>query len=462
MKYEFPKDFKWGSAVWALGTEGALHKGGRAPTVFDEYYRRSPERFFNQIGPDKTLNWYDDYDKYAQLAADISHNSFRTSILWARLIPDGKTVNQEAVEFYRNLFTSFKSRGMELSIVLYWFDMPLLFEEQGGFTSRDVIDPFTYYCEQCFELFDDLVDIWYIYNEPIVDVQIKYVYDTCYPNIIDFKLAQQAIYNMCVAHAKVMEVYKKKDRMGKIGSVMNISQPYSRSSHPADLKAKRNFELLYILSFVDPLYKGEVNQEWVELLKQYDLSPKIYDEDLKLIKENKVEDIMGLNIYFPERIKCKEYSLNLDAPLSFDSFFELYEMPGRQMNKDRGWEIYPRIMYDTLMWIKNDYHNIETRITENGMGVQDEYRFRNDQGQIQDDYRIDYVQSHLMYACQAIQEGANLKGYNMWSFIDLWSPSNQFKNCYGFYEYNLETGESKRKKSADWFKKITEDNGFMK
>lgn len=460
MKYKFPENFKWGSAVWALGTEGCLDKGGRAPTVFDEYYRLSPERFYNQVGPDKTLNWYEDYDKYAQLAADIKHNSFRTSILWARLMPDGKTINQEAVAFYRNLFTSFTKRGMELSIVLYWFDMPLELEKKGGFGNREVVDLFENYCQQCFDLFDDYVDIWYIYNESIVDVQNKYVYDCCYPNMVDFKFAQQVIYNMCVAHAKGMKAYNAKPRNSKIGTVMNVALPYVRSNQPGDIKAKEYFEQLYIRCFMDPIFKGEINPRWIEIVEENNIAPEMLEEDISLIRDNKVEDIMGLNIYFPERIKAKEYIVNPEAPLTFDAFFEPYEMPGRKMNTDRGWEIYPKIMYDTLMWIKNEYGNIETRITENGMGVQEESRFRDESGMIQDEYRIEYVKTHLEWANKAIQEGANLTGYNMWSFIDLWSPSNQFKNCYGFYEYDLETGESRRKKSANWFQKITEDNGF--
>lgn len=460
MKYRFPKDFKWGSAVWALGTEGCLNKGGRVPTVFDEYYRLSPESFYNQVGPDETLNWYEDYDKYAKLAADIKHNSFRTSILWARLMPDGKTVNQEAVAFYRNLFTSFKSRGMELSIVLYWFDMPLYLEEKGGFGSREVVDLFEDYCRQCFDLFDDLVDIWYIYNEAIVDIQMKYVWQGCYPNKIDFKYANQVIYNMCVGHAKGIKAYKEKARSSKIGTVMNVALPYVRSQSKEDLKALEYFEQLYIRCFMDPIFKGVINPRWIEILKKYDVLPVMEESDLKLIKENKVEDIMGLNIYFPERIKAKESPVDPNAPITFDTFYDPYDMPGKKMNKDRGWEIYPKIMYDTLMWIKDEYGNIETRITENGMGVQNESRFRDESGMIQDDYRIEYVKTHLEWAHKAIEEGCNLTGYNMWSFIDLWSPSNQFKNCYGFYEFDLETKESRRKKSADWFEKITEDNGF--
>ena len=459
MKYQFPKNFKWGSAVWAQGTEGAWEIDGKAPTVFDEYYRLEPTRFFDGIGPYETLNWYEDYDKYATLAQEISHNSFRTSILWARLVPDGKTINEEAVIFYRNLFRSFKEKGMELSIVLYWFDMPLLFEEQGGFTNRQIFEPFVYYCQKCFELFDDLVDIFYIYNEPIVDVMFKYDMNMCYPNLLDFNLANRAVYNMILAHAMVVKCFKAGNYSAKIGTVLNHQHVYSRSQHAADLKAAKQYELLHQTCYEDGLLKGEINQEWTGLLRANNVDLIIEEDDLKMIRENTI-NVLGLNIYSPTRIKAKAYALNPEAPLHFDSFYDYYEMHGRMMNSDRGWEIYPKAIYDACMSIKEKYHNPEMLITENGMGIQDEYRYRNHEGQIQDDYRIDYVKAHLKWLHKAISEGANVRGYNMWSFIDLWSPSNQFKNCYGFYEYNLETKESRRKKSADWFKKITEDNGF--
>ncbi|WP_050637504.1 glycoside hydrolase family 1 protein [Candidatus Stoquefichus sp. SB1] len=459
MKYEFPKNFKWGSAVWAQGTEGAFDKDGKAPTVWDEYYRLSPERFYNEVGPSETLNWYEDYERYAQLAKDIGHNSFRTSILWARLLPDGKNVNEKAVEFYTNMFKSFKEKGMELSIVLYWFDMPLLFEKQGGFTKRDVIEPFAYYCQKCFELFDGLVDIWYIYNEPIVDVMFKYQNDMCYPNLLDWNLANNAIYHMVVAHAKVVEVFKNGNYQGKIGSVLNHGHIYARSEHPADLLAKHRVELMMQLSYEEPLLLGKVNEEWLAFVKEYGAQIDVYEEDAQLIADNTIS-VLGLNIYSPERVKCLSYQRNPEAPITFDSFSEPYIMHGRQMNSDRGWEIYPKCLYDTLMLMKEEYGNPEMRITENGMGIQNEYRFRNKEGQIQDDYRIDYVKKHLIWAYKAIQEGVHLVGYNMWSFVDLWSPSNQFKNCYGFYEYDLKSGETKRKKSADWFEYVTKVNGF--
>jgi Beta-glucosidase/6-phospho-beta-glucosidase/beta-galactosidase len=459
MKYEFPKDFKWGSAVWAQGTEGAFDQDGKAPTVWDEYYRLAPTRFFDEVGPSETLNWYHDYEKFSTLAEEIGHNSFRTSILWARLLPDGKNVNQKAVDFYRKLFTSFKEKGMELSIVLYWFDMPLLFEDKGGFTNPEVVDNFVYYAETCFTLFDELVDIWYVYNEPIVDVRNKYVLDSCYPNKLDFAFANQTIYAMCIAHAKVVEIFNSKKRIGRIGTVLNISTAYPRSQNSEDLKASNNYDLLHTKCFLDPIFKGVINDEWLSLLKENGIDIIITAADKELIEKN-VPEILGLNIYYPARIKCLGYARNPKAPLQFESFYDTYEMPGRQMNSDRGWEIYPKAIYDTLIRLKEDCGNLEIRITENGMGVQNEAQFRDKSGIIQDDYRIEYVKNHLKYAHKAIQDGVNLTGYNMWSFVDLWSPSNQFKNCYGFYEFDLETNEVYPKKSASWFAKITEDNGF--
>lgn len=463
MKYQFPDNFKWGSAVWAQGTEGAFDQDGKAPTVWDEYYRLAPNRFFNQVGPSETLDFYHEYKKYAALAKDLGHNSYRTSILWARLIPDGKNINEKAVVFYRDMFKSFKNQGIELSVVLYWFDMPLLYENKGGFTTREIFDDFVFYCRTCFDLFDGLVDNWYIYNEPICDVVFKYQDDMCYPNKMDITLALKAIYNMCIAHALVVDEFHKGHWSGKIGSVLNRSEIYARSQHPADLKAKHMDELISYDCYEYPLLKGCFSEEWLEFAKKYCPDLEIREGDAEIIARGKIE-LVGLNIYSPFRVKAKETLVNPEAPVSIgfmDSpFFDSYVMHGRQFNKDRGWEIYPKVMYDVLMKFKNEYGNPEMYITENGIGIQDEYRYRDHSGQIQDDYRIDFVKQHLKFAYQAIQEGARLSGYNMWSFVDLWSPTNQFKNCYGFYEFDLKTKETKKKKSADWFKEITKDNGF--
>ncbi|WP_153049442.1 family 1 glycosylhydrolase, partial [Streptococcus suis] len=105
--------------------------------------------------------------------------------------------------------------------------------------------------------------------------------------------------------------------------------------------------------------------------------------------------------------------------LTTEHFFASYDMPGKKINPHRGWEIYERGLYDIAMNLKKDYGNIVWLVTENGMGVEGEEAFKED-GYIQDDYRIEFIQDHLIELHRAIQEGANCKGYMLWTFIDCW------------------------------------------
>lgn len=118
-------------------------------------------------------------------------------------------------------------------------------------------------------------------------------------------------------------------------------------------------------------------------------------------------------------------------------------------------------IYDTLMNLKENYGNIRCYISENGMGVEGEERFVNEQGVIEDDYRIEFVQDHLKWVHQAIQEGSNVQGYHMWTCMDNWSWLNAYKNRYGFIAVDLDD-DAKRtiKKSGRWFKEMTANNGF--
>ncbi|RDC49543.1 glycoside hydrolase family 1 protein, partial [Acinetobacter sp. RIT592] len=162
--------------------------------------------------------------------------------------------------------------------------------------------------------------------------------------------------------------------------------------------------------------------------------------------------------YQPRRVKAKE-STKGDI-LTPESFFDFYDMPGKKINPHRGWEIYEKGIYDLAINIRDNYNNIPFYISENGMGVEGEEKFKID-GQINDDYRIEFIKDHLKYVHKAIEEGCNVRGYHLWTFMDNWSWLNSYKNRYGFVEVNI-NDEYKRtpKKSAYWFKKLIENNGF--
>ncbi|SDB82891.1 aryl-phospho-beta-glucosidase [Pelagirhabdus alkalitolerans] len=456
LHYSFPKDFWWGSAASATQTEGATNK--KSKTIWDHWYETEPNRFFEGVGPEVTSDFYNRYKEDIKNMKAIGHNTFRMSISWARLIPNGVgKVDQDAVNFYNDVIDELIKHDIEPFVNLFHFDMPLALQEKGGWENREVIDAFVDYAEKAFDLFGDRVKTWFTFNEPIVPVEGGYLYDFHYPNIVDAKKAIQVAYHTMIAHAKAVELYHARFD-GKIGIVLNLTPSYPRSQNPKDLKASHICDLFFNRSFLDPAVKGEYPEDLIQLLSEYDHLPTTEKGDAELLKNNTV-DLLGVNYYQPRRVKAKDYLPNPNSPFMPDWFFDNYEMPGRKMNPYRGWEIYEKGIYDIMINLKENYGNIESFISENGMGVQNEERFIEN-GRIEDDYRIDFIKEHLKWLHKAIQEGCQVKGYHLWTFMDNWSWMNAYKNRYGFFSVNLETQERTAKKSASWFKDVSEQNGF--
>lgn len=460
-QYQFPKDFWWGSATSATQIEGAADEDGRGKNIWDYWYEIEPERFYNQVGPEHTSDFYHRYQEDIALMKEYGHNSFRLSISWSRLIPGGTgEVNQEAVSFYNQVIDELIKHGIEPFVNLFHFDMPVELQETGGWENRDVTDMYQQYAKTAFELFGDRVKKWFTFNEPIVPVEGGYLYNFHYPNIVDAKRAFQVAYHTIIAHAKAVKVFKELEiEDGKIGIILNLTPSYPRSEHPADKKAAHIADLFFNRSFLDPAVLGHYPKDLIQLLDEYSHLPETEDGDAALIKENTI-DLLGVNYYQPRRVKAKEYLPNPHGPFMPDWFFDNYEMPGRRMNEYRGWEIYEKGIYDIMINLKDNYHNIDSFISENGMGVQNEERFIVD-GQIQDDYRITFIRDHLKWLHKAIEEGCHARGYHLWTTMDNWSWANAYKNRYGFFSVNLETKERTPKKSAHWFKRISEENGFV-
>jgi 6-phospho-beta-glucosidase len=460
-QYRFPEGFWWGSAASGPQTESAADVDGKGKNIWDHWYEIEPTRFFDGVGPDNTAQFYYKYKEDIKLMKEIGHNSFRMSITWSRLFPNGKgEVNPKAIEFYNNVINEMIENGIEPFVNLFHFDMPWELQKIGGWTNRETVDAYENYARTCFELFGDRVKYWFTHNEPIVPVEGGYLYDFHYPNEVDFGKAVQVAYHSILASARAIKVYKELNQGGKIGIILNLTPSYPRSQNPADVKAAVLADAFFNRSFLDPSVKGEFPEELVHILKSEGFMPDIEDGDLDLIKNNTV-GLLGVNYYQPRRVKAKENLPNPEAPFMPERYFDNYVMPGRKMNPHRGWEIYEKGVYDILTNLRENYGNIECFISENGMGVEGEEKFRDENGIIQDDYRIEFIKDHLKWVHKAIQEGSNVKGYHLWTFMDNWSWSNAFKNRYGFVSVNLnKNAERTIKKSGHWFKTVSENNGF--
>lgn len=460
---EFPQNFWWGAATSGPQTEGRFHK--THDNIFDYDFDHFPDHYWGGIGPDTASNFYNDYQADIALMKAAGLTSVRTSIQWTRLIDDLETgtVNADAARFYNAVIDEFIANGIKPVINLHHFDIPVsLVHKYGGWESKHVVDLFVKFAQASFTLFSDRVTDWFTHNEPMVVVEGGYLYQFHYPDIIDGKRAVQVAYNLQLASSKAIAAFRQVNQNpdGKIGIILNLTPNYPASASPEDQAAATFADLWQNRLFLDASVKGAFAAELVDVLTNDDVLWASTAEELAIIQKNTV-DYLGVNFYHPNRAQAPKYapdSLAIDwLP---DKYFEMFDKRGVRMNADRGWEIYPKALYDIAKNIQENYGNIAWFVSENGMGVAREDRYLGEDGIIQDDYRIRFIKEHLYYVHKAIAEGANCFGYHLWTPIDCFSWRNSYKNRYGLIAVDVHRQDKTLKKSAHFFKALSASSSF--
>ncbi|MFJ6412250.1 glycoside hydrolase family 1 protein [Terribacillus saccharophilus] len=458
---KIPDNFIIGAASSAWQTEGWSGKKDFQDSYLDLWYKNNKNVWHNGFGPAVATDFYNRYKEDIQLMKQIGLTHYRTSINWARFLVDyeNAVVDEEYAAYYEDVIDELLNNGIEPMICLEHYELPaVLFEKYGGWGSKHVVELFEKYAEKVFNRYGSRVKHWFTFNEPIV-VQTRVHLDAIrWPFEQNTKKWMQWNYNKSLATAKVVKLFKQmqlKEKFGaKIGNIINPEVTYARSSAEHDQKAARIYDLFFNRIFLDPSIKGEFPPELFELMEKHDITFDYTEDELRLIKENTV-DYVGLNLYFPHRVKARTAAWNEDTPFHPEYYYDKHELTGKKMNPYRGWEIYPQIMYDIALRMKEEYGNIEWFIAENGMGVENEHRFKNEDNIIQDDYRIEFISEHLQWLLKAVDEGSNCTGYMLWAFTDNVSPMNAFKNRYGLVEINLNENRNRSlKKSGYWYKEL--------
>lgn len=460
---QFPENFWWGAATSGPQSEGRFDK--KHKNMFDYWYDMEPEAFYNYVGPDTASNFYHSYADDIAKMKEVGLNSIRTSIQWTRLIDDleTNTVNLQAVAYYNRVIDTFLENGIRPIFNLHHFDLPVeLYHKYGGWESRKVVELFVGFAEKCFQYFGDRVKEWVVHNEPMVVVDGEYLYQFHYPKLVDGKKAVQVAYHLNLATAKTIQLYREKGfdkEGGRIGTVLNLTPTYAASEEPEDQAAAHFAELWNNKMFLEPAVHGHFPEELIAVLEKDGVLWQTEDGDEELFATNTV-DFLGVNFYHPNRVKRPDISPDSVGDWLPSRYYDNYEMPGRRMNIDKGWEIYPKALYDIAVNVRDNYRNIPWFVSENGMGVSREERFMGENGQIQDDYRINFIKEHLEWLHKGIQEGSNCFGYHLWTPIDCWSWTNAYRNRYGLISNDIHTQVKTIKKSGYWLKGVIEKNAI--
>ncbi|MBG9983276.1 6-phospho-beta-galactosidase, partial [Aerococcaceae bacterium DSM 111020] len=398
-------------------------------------------------------DFYNLYPVDLKLAQEFGVNGIRISIAWSRIFPKGYgEVNPKGVEFYHNLFSECHKRGVEPFVTLHHFDTPEHLHSNGDFLNRENIDHFVDYAIFCFEEFSE-VNYWTTFNEigPIGDGQ--YLVGK-FPPGIQYDLAKvfQSHHNMMVAHARSIKDFKDKGYDGEIGVVHALPTKYPYDpNNPGDVRAAELEDIIHNKFILDATYLGEYSDDTIkgveEILAANGGELELLDEDFEHLKAAKdLNDFLGINYYMSDWMREFEGETKITHNGKGEKGGSQYQIKGvgrREFDvdvprTDWDWMIYPQGLYDQIMRVVKDYPNYnKIYITENGLGYKDEFV----DGTVYDDTRIDYIKQHLKAIADAIEDGANVKGYFLWSLMDVFSWSNGYEKRYGLFYVDFDTQE---------------------
>ncbi len=441
----FPDDFLWGSATSAYQIEGAAYEDGKGESIWDKF-SHTPGKILNGDTGDIACDHYHRYKEDIDLMAYIGLKSYRFSISWPRIFPDGKgKLNQKGLDFYSKLIDKLLENNIEPFISLYHWDLPQALDDKKGWLNKDTSNYFSDYTETLVKSLSNRVKYWSTFNETIFIILLGHINCIHAPaRKENIKNINQIRHNLLLAHGLAVNQIKSFDKSLKTGIVhnANIYIPENTQSEDMEFIKKVFYNDNGIL--FDPIFKGKYPETF---LKESGKNlPQFSDKEMKIISTP--TDFLGLNVYSGTVIRKKNNNND----------FEIVPYPKDYPVTYNGWTINPDSIYWGLKTINALYDIPEYYITENGASFNDTL---SDDGKVHDEKRIYFYKKFLSSLNKAIKEEVNVKGYFAWSLMDNFEWAEGFKEKFGLIYINHKNNQKRiLKDSAYWYKKVIKNNGF--
>lgn len=443
---QFPKGFLWGTATSSFQIEGAWNEDGKGESIWDRYSHTPGQVLHNDNG-DVACDHYHRWEEDLRLVRDLGANTYRFSISWPRILPEGTgQVNQKGLDFYSRLVDRLLEYNIQPNVTLYHWDLPQALDDRGGWLARDSVQWFSDYAEVVFKHLGDRVPMWATINEPWVIAFLGYAFGNMAPGYQDQTKGYQVAHHLLTAHANAVQKFKMLGCPGKIGIVLNNSHHLPASEREEDVQAARRMDDHLNHLFYKPLFDGEYPPALMDWLGRS--APQVEAGDLSLIKNS--ADFVGIN-YYSSNVICYNQDGGLlktgRSPISSQMFG----------HTAIHWGIYPEGLTRFLLEVKDKYRNPEIYITENGAAVDDH---ADANGFVLDRGRIAYIRAHLLAVRDAIDLGANVKGYYIWSMMDNFEWASGYSPRFGIVRVDYPTQRRTPKASYHWFKEVASTNGL--
>jgi beta-glucosidase len=461
-----PRTFRWGTATSAYQIEGAVAEDGRTPSIWDTF-GRVPGAIDNGDVGDTACDHYHRMPDDVALIRELGIDTYRFSVAWPRVQPGGRgPVNPAGIAFYDRLVDELLAQGVDPWLTLYHWDLPQELEDLGGWTARDTADRFAEYAALVADAIGDRVPDWTTLNEPWCSAFLGYGAGVHAPGSTDARAALRAVHHLNLAHGKAIGVLRTSlPATAQTSITLNLHQIRPLSSSPADLDAARRIDAVGNRVFLGPILSGDYPADLLaDTAHLVDWEALVHDGDLAEI--SRPIDLLGINYYTPTLVSdSTAHTEDPEVPRNDGhgasdhspwpgSEHVAFHLPPGETTAMR-WAVDASGLYDLLMRVHREHPGLPLMVTENGAAYDD---YLSPEGTVNDPQRIEYLHGHLSAVHRALADGADVRGYFLWSLMDNFEWAYGYSKRFGAVYVDFSTQRRIPKQSAHWYAAVARDN----
>ncbi|MDI1475602.1 GH1 family beta-glucosidase [Polyangium sp. y55x31] len=451
-KYVFPDNFVWGTATSSYQIEGAATEDGRGESIWDRF-SKTPGKVNDGTNGDVACDHYHRYRDDIALMKDLGVRAYRFSVAWPRVLPKGRgEVNAAGLDFYDRIVDTLLAAGIEPFVTLYHWDLPQALQDEGGWTNRATAEAFVTYADVLSRRLGDRVKKWITHNEPWCASLLSHQIGLHAPGIRDYRAALSVSHHLLLSHGLAVPVLRKNSPGAEVGITLNLTPTVPASRSAADLDAARHHDGYFNRWFLDPLFGRHYPADMVaDYIKAGHLPPEGFTDvrpgDLEIIATPC--DFLGVNYYNRTVMRSDKVPEEQNLPRT-------EHLAPREEWTEMGWEVYPDGLRQILTRVHLEYGPAKLYVTENGASYSDA---PDAEGRVRDERRTRFLRDHFIAARRAIDAGAPLAGYFVWSLLDNFEWERGYTQRFGIVWVDYETQKRIPKDSALWYRRVIAANG---
>jgi beta-glucosidase len=455
MTISFPPGFLWGSATAAAQIEGAAFDDGKEASIWDTF-SRVPGAVLNGDTPDVAVDHYHRMPEDVALMKRLGLQSYRFSTSWARIRPGDREVNPAGLDFYSRLVDELLEAGVLPWLTLYHWDLPQAVEDTGGWANRDTAYRFAEYAEIVHGALGDRVSNWTTFNEPFCSALLGYASGVHAPGRQEPAAAVAAVHHQHLGHGLAVQRLRELGA-ASVGITLNLTNAIPQNpDDPADVEAARRVDALNNRIFLDPLLRGEypadIRSDLADLGLTFGDDALVRPGDLETIAQPL--DFLGVNHYHDDMVSGHPLTAPVDSDVVpadphavaggirtvgspfVGSEYVTFPLRGLPLT-GMGWEVNPAGLRTLLVRLGGEYDTLPPLyVTENGAAYDDEV---SPDGAVHDAGRASYIRDHIQAVSDAVADGADVRGYFVWSLLDNFEWAWGYGKRFGIVRVDYDT-----------------------